>query len=243
MESISKVRKDYIDMEAIVLAGGFGTRLRQVITDVPKPMAPIGERPFLSYIFDYLKEEGITRIILSTGYKHEVIFNYFKHSYNNIHIDYSIENEPLGTGGAIKKALELCEQKHIYILNGDTYFNISFKKVQDFHHSNDSKLTLALKPMRKFDRYGTVEMKETRVIKFNEKKYMMHGNINGGVYLINSDLLHNIELPEKFSFEVDFLEKQLDKLEIHGLIFDNYFIDIGIPEDYQRAQSELMDPI
>ncbi len=227
-------------MEAIILAGGFGTRLQSVVKDVPKPMAGVNNYPFLKYIFDYLKIYNIKRVILSVGYKKEIIKNYFKNNYNDIEIIYSSEDEPLGTGGAIKKALALSTEERIFILNGDTYFKADLKEILNQHNHLKADITMATKNMKNFDRYGKVEVKNSRIVNFQEKKFNRDGLINAGVYLMNRDIFNNFDLLDTFSFESDFLEKYIDKLNIINSTFDTYFIDIGIPEDYKKAQIEII---
>ena len=223
-------------MEAIVLAGGLGTRLQSVVSDVPKPMAPIGTKPFLEYILKYLKKNGISRVILSVGYKWETIQNYFTNEYDGIELVYSVETEPLGTGGAIKKALESIEEQEVYIVNGDTFFDIELQKLTLVHNS---KMILSLKTMHNFDRYGCVECDDNGyVTDFAEKEFRKVGNINGGVYLAKKDLFEAYTLDDKFSFE-EFMQKEYMNLKISSKVFDSYFIDIGIPEDYAKAQSEI----
>lgn len=226
-------------MEAIVLAGGFGTRLKSHIFDVPKPMAPINGEPFLEYLLQYLIKQNITSVILSTGYKHDIIANYFGTNYKGIKIRYSVEDEPLGTGGAIKKALEIANEKNVYIINGDTLFYVNLLTLMDKHLIENADITIALKPMRNFDRYGEVKTINDKVIGFEEKGYKEFGNINGGVYIIKTEIFSKFDLPTKFSFEKDFLEKYNSKINISSLIQDTYFIDIGIPEDYIKIQMEF----
>lgn len=220
-------------MEAIVLAGGFGTRLSHIISDVPKPMAPIHDIPFLQYLFDYLVDNKVERVILAVGYKAEVIKAYFGASYRSLALEYSMEDSPLGTGGAIKKAISLCKEKDIFIINGDTYFNVDLKQMGEFHKSNKSVLTVAVKQMQNFDRYGTVVIKDNYIEQFEEKKPTAEGKINGGIYCIRRDVLDRVDL-EQFSFEKIVLESDL--VTIMAFESDGYFIDIGIPEDYFLAQ-------
>ena len=220
-------------MEAIILAGGFGTRLSTVVSDVPKPMAPINGRPFLEYLLDDLNEKGINRVILAVGYKKEIIKSHFKKKYKNIDIIYSDEDIPLGTGGAIKKALILAKDEDIFIINGDTFFEVDLKEMYRFHKKNSSKLTLAIKEMEKFDRYGSLILERDKIIKFEEKKYIDKGYINGGIYIINKKLLKREE-KERFSFEKEILENIEFQIEKYGYKSEGYFIDIGIPEDYYR---------
>ena len=226
-------------MEAIILAGGYGTRLRQVISGIPKPMAPINGKPLLEYILGHLQKQGIRKVILSTGYKHEIIEQYFENQFNDIKIVYSVESEPLGTGGAIKKALDYVTSDHIFILNGDTFFQVNFNELYQTHLQINSDLTIVLKNMENPDRFGIIETLNNKVISFKEKTYKSEGTVNGGVYVIKSRLLQKIEIPEKFSFEKDFMENYFSTFNFNTFKSDAYFIDIGIPEDYLLAQKEL----
>jgi len=227
-------------MEAIVLAGGLGTRLQSVVSDVPKPMAPIGDKPFLEFILKYLKRNGITRVVLSVGYKWETIQEYFGNNFEDIELVYSVENEPLGTGGAIHMAMKLVQEQEVFIINGDTFFDIDIAKLS---LEGESKLQLSLKPMVDFDRYGCVEVdSRDNVTDFTEKTYRKSGNINGGIYLVLNNIFDDFELSDKFSFE-ELMQNNIEKLQISAKIFDNYFIDIGIPEDYKKAQEEIKNYI
>ncbi|EJB5882228.1 nucleotidyltransferase family protein [Campylobacter coli] len=214
-------------MQAIVLAGGLGTRLRSVVQDLPKPMAPINGKPFLAFVVEYLKKQGITEIILSVSYKYELIQEYFKDEFHGMKIRYNIEKELLGTGGAIKDALKFVKNE-AYVLNGDTFFDIDLSKLK----LNGSKICLALKQMNDFDRYGTVNVDgQGFVISFEEKIFKTQGLINGGIYLLTKDIFNEFDLEKKFSFE-EFLQENYKKLKARAKIFDDYFIDIGIPQDY-----------
>ena len=226
--------------EAIVLAGGLGTRLKHLLDDLPKPMAPVGDQPFLNYLLLYLKSEGIERVILSVGHRSKKIIEHFGNKFNGLDIVYSIEETPLGTGGAIKKSLELCLQDHVFVVNGDTYFDISFDIMRKSFLNKGPSLLMALCNMNSADRYGTVEIdNEGRVIAFKEKAFKKPALINGGIYLIKTDMMSGIDLPDHFSFEKDIMERYLSALKIMAIPFDNYFIDIGVPEDFYKAQLEL----
>lgn len=225
-------------MEAIILVGGYGKRLSHIISDVPKPMAPVNGRPFLEYILDELIDQGITKVTLAVGYKREIIENYFKNEYKGIKVIYSIEDTPLFTGGAIKKALSKCNNDHIFIINGDTFFKVNLKDMQDYHIQHCADITVAKKLMHNFDRYGTVECLNKRIIKFHEKKLTESGYINGGVYLLKKDVLACIK-NQQFSFELDIMGKMLTDLNIYAYKSKGYFIDIGIPEDYHKAQVDF----
>ena len=224
-------------MIAIILAGGFGTRLQTVVKDVPKPMAEINGFPFLKYLLESLSKQGVTTVILSVGYKQKIIKDYFQNQYLNMEIIYSSEDTPLGTGGAILQALTFTKDEIVFILNGDTFFDVDLRAMSNLHKETNADITLATKKMEKFNRYGTLDINEGRVIGFQEKKYQEKGLINGGIYLINSKLFQAFELPSKFSFESDFLEHSLQTLFVNAFISDGYFIDIGIPEDYYHART------
>ncbi|EAK9910772.1 D-glycero-D-manno-heptose 1-phosphate guanosyltransferase, partial [Campylobacter coli] len=190
-------------MQAIVLAGGLGTRLRSVVQDLPKPMAPINGEPFLAFVLEHLKKQGITEVILSVSYKYELIQEYFKDEFHGMRIRYNIEKELLGTGGAIKDALKLIKNE-VYVLNGDTFFDIDLKKLV---LSNSNKICIALKQIQNFDRYGTVNIdKQGLVTSFEEKVFKKQGLINGGIYLLKKDIFDKFDLEKKFSFE-EFLQE------------------------------------
>lgn len=222
-------------MEAIVLAGGFGTRLRQVVSDVPKPMAPMDDRgtPFLTFILNDLHKAGFSHVVLAVGYMYEVIIRYYGDNYKGMHISYSIEDKPLLTGGAIKQAMNSCHDDMVFVLNGDTYFQVDYKKMVDYYNQTNGDVLLSLKEMNDFDRYGTVEEKNNRIISFKEKKFSHCGLINGGVYYLKRLLLENE--PDKFSFE-EYLSFNVEKIKIFGIKNKGFFVDIGIPNDYKFAR-------
>src|SRR3982751_4600276 len=194
--------------EAIILAGGLGTRLREAVPDLPKCMAPVAGRPFLSYVIDHLLMQGVQRFIFSLGYKSETIEGYLEDFYPTLDYTAVIEKEPLGTGGAIMLAIQKATTNQVVVANGDTLFRIKLDEIALVHHSNNSSCSLALKPMQNFDRYGVVETSETgKIVSFKEKKFYAEGLINGGVYLLNKTKFLAHSFPEKFSFEKDYLEK------------------------------------
>jgi D-glycero-alpha-D-manno-heptose 1-phosphate guanylyltransferase len=226
--------------EAIILAGGLGTRLRTTVPDVPKCMAPVAGKPFLSYVIDYLRMQGIERFVFSLGYKWGLIEEYLQKEYPTLDYSSVIEEEPLGTGGAIQLAIQKCGSGKVLVANGDTLFKVQVKELVETGESNNSECTIALKPMKDFDRYGVVETdRNGRIISFKEKQFYPAGLINGGVYILNKKKFLSRSLPTKFSFEKDYLEKFYSEALFYASSQDEYFIDIGIPEDYQRAQIEL----
>lgn len=227
-------------MECIILAGGLGTRLRSEVADLPKCMAPVNDQPFLQYIFTYLQEQGCTRVILSLGYKWEAVSAWLMQGDWAFDISCVIENEPLGTGGGVVQALEQANEENVVVLNGDTMFRVDLGELLRFHRVKNAATTLALKPMHDFERYGVVNIdSEARIISFEEKKHYQQGLINGGVYTINKREMLTIDWPQKFSLERDYFEKNVRDGNFYGFVSDAYFIDIGIPEDYHRAQEDL----
>lgn len=225
-------------MEAVILAGGFGTRLHAVVADLPKPMAPIQGRPFLAWVLEDMARQGFSRVVLAVGYRHEAIETYFGSRYQAMELVYSLEDVPLGTGGAMKRALGLCQEPYVFVLNGDTYFAVDYAAMFQHSRVTGAPLTIAVKELRDFDRYGALRIERGRIRRFCEKKPVQCGFINGGVYCLQSSLLEKV-VPVRFSFETDFAEKSCDAIDIEAFVSDGYFIDIGIPEDYKRAQREM----
>jgi len=228
--------------EAIILAGGFGTRLQHIIKEVPKPMAPIKGTPFLWFLLKKLAIAKFQHIILSTGYLHEKIEKYFKHSFENMRISYAQETEPLGTGGAIRFAMNKAETDSILVLNGDTFFDIDFQRFENFYQNKKTLLAVALRKVEEVSRYGSVQINEKeKIIGFVEKNVIQGtGLINGGIYFLNKKLFENKNIPQKNSFEKEILEKQYRQENFFGMPFDDDFIDIGIPEDYKKAQNDIL---
>jgi D-glycero-alpha-D-manno-heptose 1-phosphate guanylyltransferase len=226
--------------EAIILAGGLGTRLRSAVPDLPKCMAPVNGQPFLKYVIDHLSRQGITHFIFALGYKSEAIVEYIEKEHPSLMFKVSQEDEPLGTGGAIYQACSLAKERSVLIANGDTLFKIDVNVLAGFHALSGANCTLSLKPMKNFDRYGVVCTDEDNTItSFQEKQAYEQGCINGGMYALHRNKFLDEDLPTKFSFEKDYLEALYSKRRMFGLVQDEYFIDIGIPEDYERAQAEL----
>jgi D-glycero-alpha-D-manno-heptose 1-phosphate guanylyltransferase len=223
--------------EAIILAGGFGTRLKTVVPDRPKPMAEINGRPFLEYLLDYIISQNVNRCILSVGFRHEMIMQYFGNSYKDAELVYAVEDKPLGTGGGILNALRLVTAETVFIINGDTFFRISLPEMEKEINNKQADMVLALYKVRDEHRYGTVVTnRDGRILKFREKTDEAGASlINGGIYLMKSNIFCGIDFPETFSMEKDFLEKNTDTMKIYGKPFDSDFIDIGIPETYQQA--------
>ena len=225
--------------EAIVLAGGLGTRLKSAVPDLPKCLAPVAGKPFLGYLLRFWQQQGVQRFVFALGYKKEEVKRFVQAALSPAEYVFSIEKEPLGTGGAIYQACQMAKGSVTLVLNGDTFFGLNLQAFSSFHQEQKADCTLALKPMKQFDRYGIVELdRQQRVNGFSEKKYMESGLINGGAYALQVKHFLAKSFPLVFSFEKDYLEKEYRKDRICGMISDAYFIDIGIPEDYRRAQTE-----
>jgi D-glycero-alpha-D-manno-heptose 1-phosphate guanylyltransferase len=227
---------------AIILAGGFGTRLKGVISDLPKPMAPVNGKPFLEYLLLHLHKYGIRHIIFSTGHLAEKIVAHFGNEFLGMKISYSHEKDPLGTGGAIKLALSSCGDDEVLAMNGDSFFEINMQRFFDLHHRSKADVSLALREVENASRYGRILIdNENRITDFKEKSDQpSSGLINAGVYVIRKKVfLGNAPQAANFSIEKDFFEKKCGQLMIKGFEFKAYFIDIGVPEDYSKAQNEF----
>lgn len=223
--------------DVVILAGGLGVRLSHILSNRQKAMALVSGRPFLDYILADLSRKGFRRAVIAVSYHAEQVREYFGDCFGEMELVYSVENEPLGTGGAIKKAAELCGGERFFAINGDTYFSVDYDEIRKKHIETSADITLAGKEKPNFKRHGTVVFDTDGVItNFAEKSFTEKGYINGGIYLINKSVFDG-EYPEKFSFEKDVLEP----LNFRTVCapFDGYFIDIGVPQDYFRAQTEI----
>ena len=226
--------------QAIILAGGLGTRLRSAVPDLPKCMAPVAGKPFLEHVIDYFRQQGIDAFIFAVGYKSEIIIDFLNQRYPDLKMDFSIEKELLGTGGAIRFACNKAFVENVLVLNGDTIFKIDLEKLSTFHESEGADCSIVLKPMSRFDRYGVVEVSnDRRIVSFKEKQFYEQGLISGGVYALNVKSFMSEALPEKFSMEKDYLEALYNHRKMYGVVDESYFIDIGIPTDYEQAQKDF----
>lgn len=223
-------------VEVLILAGGLGTRLKSISGDIPKPMMPINGKPFIQILIDKLNKLDFNNINISISYNPEYFLNHF----NESKINFIIENEALGTGGAIKYAVsKIKEFDYLLVLNGDTLFDIDYNQMLMKHKINEADITIASKIMEKPYRYGTLDIGNNRITRFKEKEEIASGVINCGIYLISKSALSSLPIQSKFSFETEYLEKNTSNLKIIPYISDNYFIDIGIPKDYKKANEYL----
>jgi len=227
-------------MRCLILAGGFGTRLRQRVRTAPKPMAPINDIPFLELLVKHVHYHGVEEIIFATGYKGIQIKDYFKNEFDTISIKYSQENEPLGTGGAVKLAINSFGiAEPLIVLNGDTFFDVNLKFLYAEQISKNPSSTLALFRADKDDRYGRVSIDNRGKITEMGLNLAKTGEVAiGGCSVL--DPLSYMSITnglERFSFEEGYLIKAIETADgVRGLVFDTYFIDIGTPEDYDQAQ-------
>jgi D-glycero-alpha-D-manno-heptose 1-phosphate guanylyltransferase len=225
--------------EAIILAGGLGTRLRGVVPNLPKCMALVAGKPFLYYLIRELQSNGIKKFIFSLSYKSEVIIDYLEKNFKHIDFEYTVEEKLLGTGGAIKLAMSKTKYETVLVVNGDTLFRFNLNSLDKFAIEKNAICTLLVTKLEKSDRFGFVVIKEDIIESFLEKGESKEGYINAGVYAINkSYFIENTNL-EIFSFENEFLKKEVLKKRIHAQIQEGYFIDMGVPEDYFRANEEF----
>jgi D-glycero-alpha-D-manno-heptose 1-phosphate guanylyltransferase len=227
-------------MEAIVLAGGFGTRLRSVVSDVPKPMAPIAGRPFLEILLENLASKGIHRTVVSLGYLSNVISDHFGAEFCGMEVDYVVESSPLGTGGAIRLAMDACTQDAVFVFNGDTFLDVDLAEVQSTWQTTGLPVVVA-KYVPDTARYGGVEMTDGLLSRFIEKGRTGPGLINVGCYLLGRHQLDRFSVGDPFSIEVDFLTPEAAKSKVAVAVTDALFIDIGLPEEYALAQTLLGD--
>lgn len=231
--------------EAIILAGGLGTRLRSTVPDLPKPMAPINGRPFLEHQMDYWIQQGVTRFILSVGFLREKIIAHFQHQYRGFEVVYAEEVEPLGTGGGLLLAYQkLKGDQPFVVMNGDTFFEVDSDSLCAFHKKNNVIMTMALFKVPENDRYMGVQVSEDGYIQKFKAEQGASQFANGGVYLMNRDAFKNVpwQAGVKLSLEDDLFQHLLKSgQKLGGMLYDGRFIDIGVPSDYHRAATVLAE--
>lgn len=224
--------------EAIVLAGGFGTRLRQVVADVPKPMAPIAGRPFLEILLGSLARKGFARVVLSLGFMAEKISGHFGARFAGLDITSVVEDTPLGTGGATRLAATACTQDHVFVFNGDTYLDLEVELLERQWQAKRHPIVVG-RQVPDTMRYGQLVVDGDRIIRFAEKGIVGPGLINAGCYVLPTDALAQFPVNQPFSIETDYLVPEVARATVEVFVTEGVFIDIGIPEDYVRAQTLL----
>ncbi len=226
-------------VEAIIYTDGSGTRSIKSDKEGLKPMALIAERPFLEYQLSYLQNYSIEHVILSFGSNQRLVSDHFGEKFGSMKITYADEIEPREDRSRIRHAMEKVIGENVYILNGDKFFNVNLRDLSEFYFAHQADLAMTIKRKQNISGYGTIELDVCKVIGFSKKMPVQSGMINGGVYLTRKSILNNFDLPEIFSFENDFLEKHLDRLKICAMRCSEYFIDLGVPDDFKNAHSEL----
>lgn len=226
-------------MEAIILAGGLGTRIQPVLRNLPKVMAPIGNRPFIAHLLDDLKTGGVTHAVLALGYKADYIIDYISSHPDSMKVSFSVEQHPLGTGGAIREAIKRTSEKNVFVLNGDTRFHIDYVQMMTTHCQLNPDITMAVRKVREASRYGRVKILNQRITAFEEKGSPGAGYVNGGIYILNHRVANYFPRADAFSFELDWLEACIEDTMIVPFKSDGYFIDIGTPRSYQKAISDF----
>lgn len=227
-------------MEAVVLAGGFGTRLRQVVADVPKPMAPVGGRPFLDILLGSLAQKGFSRVVLSLGFMAEKISDHFGSRFAGLDLAYVVEDTPLGTGGATRLAAAACTQDHVFVFNGDTYLDLEVELLEQQWQARRHPVVVG-RQVPDTARFGRLVVDGDRIISFAEKGISGPGLINAGCYVLPRDALVRFPLNQAFSIETDYLVPEVANAMVEVFVTAGVFIDIGIPEDYSLAQTLLVD--
>ena len=223
--------------EAIVLAGGLGTRLRSEVSDVPKPMAPIAGRPFLEYLLSSLARQHVKKITLSVGYLHEKITTYFGSSWNGLALNYAIEETPLGTGGAIMLALKKVQSEAVYVLNGDTVMHEKLSRLSDQMDTHNTGMSMFVRRIENSGRYGICEVTDHKLTGFSAGTPGRPGLINAGAYLIRPELLSSQKIDPPFSFETEVLPHLVQANEVSTVTTSAPFIDIGVPDSFKLAQA------
>jgi D-glycero-alpha-D-manno-heptose 1-phosphate guanylyltransferase len=225
-------------MEAIVLAGGFGTRLREVVPDLPKPMAPIAGRPFLEILLHGLSSKGFERVILSLGFMADSISAHFGDHYAGMKLVNVVESRPLGTGGGVRLAMDCVESDHVYVFNGDTYLDLEVAQVESLWQTMLTPI-IVVRSVQDTARYGRLVIEAGRVRGFTEKGVAGPGLINAGCYVFARTQLDTLASGDVFSLEKEVLVPLAHSGSLAAFVTNGQFIDIGVPEDYFLAQSLL----
>lgn len=225
-------------MEAIVLAGGFGTRLRELVADVPKPMAPIAGRPFLEILLGSLARKGFRRVTLSLGFMADKISGHFGPRFAGMDLLYVVEDQPLGTGGGVRLAMEHTKAEHVFVFNGDTFLDLEVDQIERQWAMHHRPLIVGRK-VEDTARYGRLLAVDGLVTGFTEKGVAGPGLINAGCYVFRRGQLEAFPVGTAFSLEADYLTRAVAVQGFDVFETQGQFIDIGVPDDFMRAQTEL----
>jgi NDP-sugar pyrophosphorylase family protein len=223
-------------MQALILAGGAGTRLKSVLGELNKPMAPIAGRPFLEYLLLRLKKYEIDEVTLCVGYKADLIQSYFDTGERwGVRVSYSHETEFLGTAGALKLAEVYIHEEECFVMNGDSLFATDLNALLHYHRAKKARATLALAQVENTRRYGSVSLNEAgQIVSFIEKRESAEdGMINAGIYVFAREVFAMIPPGQPVSLEQDILPGLIGR-SLYGLPSSGYFVDIGLPADYAK---------
>jgi D-glycero-alpha-D-manno-heptose 1-phosphate guanylyltransferase len=226
-----------VDCDCVILCGGLGTRLKNIVKDVPKVMAPVNGRPFLDFIIQQLNDQGAARVILCTGYQADLIENYYREHYFGVTIDFSREIQPLGTGGALKNAHAAVSSDPFFVFNGDSFLPVDLNAFLDFHRKKNALASILVSPTSKAADFGSLEMDASdQVISFREKILdAQKPLVNAGIYCFDRTIFEYMPEEEKFSLENDFFPSLVGE-KFYGYRTDQEFIDIGTPERYRSVK-------
>jgi D-glycero-alpha-D-manno-heptose 1-phosphate guanylyltransferase len=227
-------------VEAVILAGGLGTRLRALVPNVPKPMAPVAGRPFLDVLLCHLERKGFTRIVLSVGYLGDQIVSHFGSQFRSLRLAYVREHQPLGTGGATRLALTKCIGDHAFVFNGDTFLDLEASNVEDMWKLNRRPIVVA-REVEDTVNCGRLLVEGSRIVGFTEKGISGPGLINAGCYVLGKDQLDSFQLNQPFSLERDYFQRVIPLSRFEVFLTRGMFFDIGVPEEYIRASAMLAE--
>ena len=227
-------------IDAVILCGGLGKRLRPVIGGSPKVMAKIGDRPFLDLILDSLQKQGLQRVILSTGYNADIIEGYYRKKKGDLSIEFSREDIPLGTGGAVKYARNLIKSDPFLVLNGDSFCSVDFRQFIHFHLSKRACGTIVLSKTDETQDFGAITIDHSnKIVNFQEKVDEASTQyVNAGIYCFRNDIFDFMPEEQTFSIEKDFFPKVVQH-DLYGFVSEEDFIDIGTPQRYSQAKQLL----
>ena len=221
--------------DIVILCGGMGTRLRSVVQDVPKPMASVAGRPFLEILLSWFQEFGRLKVVLSTGYLARAIYDHFGESFGHVTLRYAVDPEPLGTGGAARAGARLCDSNTVLICNGDTFLDFDLLSAAALCADTGEPVVIVT-PVPDTERYGRIEFEGPSLANFHGRGVSGEGFISGGIYLLPRLMLTRDDRPDPFSLE-DFVFDPKNPRRTHAFLAEGRFIDIGIPKDYEKAQT------
>jgi NDP-sugar pyrophosphorylase family protein len=223
-------------LDAAILAGGFGTRLRPVLSDRPKPLAPVKDRPFIAFLLDQIADADLHYVVLCTGYLGDQLRNALGNTYKSLEIAYSCEPAALGTAGALRLAVDRFRSNTVLVLNGDSYCDVDMNAFCRWHHLQQASASIVLTRVENADRFGSVDTNpDGTIVRFGEKAtYPTEGWVNAGIYLIARPLIEQIPTQRPVSLERDIFPQWIGS-GFYGYRHHGVFLDIGTPDSYVEA--------